>query len=279
MASIVLPWSFGIAIACSAAPCVAHDFWLQPDAYRVPADAPTAFTLQVGHGPYRQRSPIASARILRFDAIAPDGTVVDLRSELRLGGAAADGAFRLSEAGTSILVLRTDDRAQSHLPAIRFNDYLETEGLTPAIDERMRRQRSGADGSERYGRCAKTLVRVDTSPSDPIDRSTIPVGLPLEIVPDVNPYEGSRRLTLPVHVNYFGHALEGALVKLTDLGNDASPVEVHRTDADGRATFKMPGEGAWLLNVIWTRPSPPEDETDFETVFSSLSFGVPSEPG
>ncbi len=38
----------------------------------------------------------------------------------------------------------------------------------------------------------------------------------------------------------------------------------------------MPGGGAWLLNVVWTKPVQQADGIDFETVFSSLSFGVPA---
>ena len=75
---------------------------------------------------------------------------------------------------------------------------------------------------------------------------------------------------------YEGKPLEGALVKLTHLENDASPLEAHLTDRMGRATFAMPAEGSWLLNVIWTKPLPRSRETDFETIFSSLSFGFPS---
>jgi hypothetical protein len=70
--------------------------------------------------------------------------------------------------------------------------------------------------------------------------------------------------------------LAGALVKLTDLNNDAAPFEVHMTDRDGRATFTMPTSGAWLLKVIWTKALPRSAEADFETVFSSLSFGFSS---
>ena len=105
-----------------------------------------------------------------------------------------------------------------------------------------------------------------------------PVGLPLEIVPEASPYAVPRSATLPVRVIYAGHPLAGALVKLTDLKNDASPFEVHLTDHDGRATFTMPSSGTWLLNVIWTKALPASEETDFETVFSSLSFGFPPEP-
>jgi hypothetical protein len=45
------------------------------------------------------------------------------------------------------------------------------------------------------------------------------VGLPLEIVPDANPYGTPRPAILPVHVIYAGHPLAGALVKLTNLEN------------------------------------------------------------
>ena len=86
-----------------------------------------------------------------------------------------------------------------------------------------------------------------------------------------------RSATLPVRVIYAGRPLAGALVKLTDLKNDASPFEMHVTDHDGRASFTMPSSGTWLLNVIWTKALPRSEETDFETVFSSLSFGFPSD--
>jgi hypothetical protein len=44
-------------------------------------------------------------------------------------------------------------------------------------------------------------------------------------------------------VIYFGHSLAGALIKLTNLQNDASPLEVHLTDSEGRATFTLPSSG------------------------------------
>ena len=42
----------------------------------------------------------------------------------------SDAEFRLERPGTHIVVLQTDDGAQTHLPSIRFNDYLQVEGLT-----------------------------------------------------------------------------------------------------------------------------------------------------
>lgn len=252
----------------------AHDFWLQPDRWRI--DPPTALdvTLQVGHGPYRQRSPIPASRIVRFEAIAGDGRRADLRGRLHPGASRADATIGFARPGTYLIALETDDHAESHLPAIRFNDYLTAEGLTPALRLRAQTGRGDADGSENYRRHAKAIIQV--GPVDPRDQThlTRPIGLALEIVPERSPFATPRAPTLPVRVYYGGRPLAGALVKLTDLAHDAEPVEVHRTDENGRAVFTMPGRGGWLVNVIWTRPQPHDRLTDFETDFSSLSLGL-----
>ena len=267
----------GLLVCTRASSVAAHDFWLQPSEYWIRPDALTPMTLQVGHGPFRQRSPIPARRITRFQAIAPQGAVIDLHDQLQLGGAEGDGDFRLKEQGVYVLALQTDDGAQTHLPSIRFNDYLKAEGLTPALEQRARLHRMDADGSERYSRCAKSIVQV--GPSGPGSQAQVskPVGLPLEILPEANPYAVPRSATLPVRVIYAGRPLAGALVKLTNLKDDASPFQVHLTDQNGRASFTMPNSGTWLLNVIWTKALPRSEETDFETVFSSLSFGFPSD--
>jgi uncharacterized GH25 family protein len=263
-----------VGMLCSSPVC-GHDFWLQPREYWLSPALMTPLTLQVGHGPYRQRSPIPAHRITRFAAVGPTGGLLDLRERLHPGDTLEDGSLEFADAGIYVVILETDNRAQSHLPAIRFNDYLRAEGLTPALQERRRLHRMDADGSEIYSRHAKALLRVSASDSDvgSSEWVTRPVGLPLEIVPEVNPYAVPGPAALPVRVLYQGRPLPGALVKLTELEHDAEPFETHRTDVGGRATFSLPNQGTWLLNVIWTRPLPKTEETDFETVFSSLSFG------
>lgn len=268
----------GLFVCFRATQASAHDFWLQPSEYWITPDALTPFTLQVGHGPLRQRSPIPPRRITRFQAIAPMGAVIDMHEQLTLGQTAEDGEFRFTAPGAYVLVLQTDDRAQTHLPSIRFNDYLKVEGLTPALEQRARLNQMDRDGSERYSRCAKSIVQIGPAGAGPQGQVSKPVGLPLEIVPEANPYGVQRPAHLPIRVLYENRPLAGAMVKLTNLNDDATPFEVHLTDQDGRASFSMPASGAWLLNVIWTKALPSSDEADFETVFSSLSFGFPPDP-
>jgi uncharacterized GH25 family protein len=262
-----------LAVLC-AHPVAAHDFWVQPEAYWLAPDTSADLTLQVGHGPYRQRSPIPLRRIVRYQGIAPDGTRLNLRDNLHVGQTSSDGAVGFHNAGTYLLVLETDDRAQVHLPAIRFNDYLKVEGLIPAIQERLRTHRMDADGSENYSRCAKSIIQVGTSRGESSGQISKPVGLPLEIVPEISPYTKPRSATLPVQVIYHGQPLKGALVKLTNLKHDEVPFETQVTDETGHAIFTMPVTGSWLLNVIWTAIQPSSSDTDFETTFSSLSFGL-----
>jgi uncharacterized GH25 family protein len=78
---------------------------------------------------------------------------------------------------------------------------------------------------------------------------------------------------LPVHVFYEGRPLAGALVKLTNLEFDVRPVAMRLSDAQGRASFSFPRTGTWLINVIWTKPISGNPNADFDTTFSSLTFG------
>jgi uncharacterized GH25 family protein len=255
-----------------AGTAAAHDFWVQPAAFRTIRGEATAFTLQVGHGPYRQRSPIATSRITRFQLRGPSADV-DMRGSLHPGSGVDDGSIRLPDSGTYMAILETDNRAESHLPSLRFNDYLKAEGLTPALERRQREHRMDYDETEIYSRHAKVIMQAgafDATTQAPV---TEPVGMTLEIVPGINPYALPRPGALPVHVMYRGKALSGATVKLTDLDHDESPLEIHITDGTGRATFALPAHGHWLLNVIWTRALPADGEADYETDFSSLSFG------
>lgn len=261
-----------LVLACGPQVAAAHEFWIQPERFWLPVDATTPMTLQVGTGTERQRSQLPSRRVLRFDATASGGEAFDLRPALTLGAPDADGALGFARPGAYVVTLRSDANAQSHQSAARFNAYAEEEGLTPALEARAARGLQAIDASERYSRQTKALVQVGEGGDQKV--VTRPVGLTLEIVPEVSPYALPRPAALPVRVLYEGRPLAGALVRLTDLAHDAAPLEQHRTDGEGRAGFAMPRGGTWMMDVVWTKPLVDEG-VDFETVFSSLSFGFP----
>jgi uncharacterized GH25 family protein len=248
----------------------AHEFWIQPKQFSWQPAQAMPLSLLVGHSDHSARSKIPSRRITRFEVIGPRDEALDLRSKLQPG---VDTELRFDAPGAYVVVLATDNQARSDLAADRFNEYLRAEGLTTALSVREQTGRMQAEGSERYSRQAKSIVQVGGPQQQ--SRVTEAVGLRLEIVPEINPYAEPRSTQLPVHVLFEGQPLTGALVKMSNPG-DASKGAISRvTDVQGRVVFDMPSQGQWLLHVTWTKPLPGSDEADFDTVFASLTFGLP----
>lgn len=48
-----------------------------------------------------------------------------------------------------------------------------------------------------------------------------------------------------------------------------------RTQAHVTAQIGLAPSGTWLLNVVWTKPAAARADVDFDTTFSSLTFGFP----
>lgn len=258
-----------LAALTSAGAAAAHDFWVQPGAFVAAPGVPVPMTIEVGHGPARQRWSAPIERVTTFEAVGPAGTK-DIRSALRPAGGSSDADISFSAPGSYIVVLETS-HAESTLPAIRFNDYIKAEGIVPAVATRAAAGATDTPGRELYSRRAKAMIRIGDG-STPQPQMTRPVGLTLEIVPGVDPTAPDFKMTLPVTVLYLGKPLAGAFVKLNNLDFDARPVATQLTDASGHATFTVPFKGLWQMNVVWTKPIK-DPRADFDTVFSSLTFG------
>lgn len=249
-------------------PAMAHDFWLQPRSFQVAPGVPLPVTIEVGHGGDRERWAVKPERVLLLASWSARGRA-DQRATLRTEGP-ADLVPSFAAAGVHVLALQTN-HALSNLPAARFNDYAKLEGLTPILASRAAAGKSGTPGREIYSRRCKALVRVgDVAAADA--RATTPVGLSLEIVPERDPYALGNDRMLPIRVLDEGRPLAGATIKLTSLDFDAKPLATRLTDANGRANFRVPPTGNWLLNVVWSKPTS-DARGDFDTTFSSLTFG------
>ena len=252
---------------------LAHDVWIQPTSFNVTAGAAVPVTVLVGHGTFRQRWGVTNDRVLRFQDISSAGRI-DRRAAINPDRGTSDAVLSFATAGTHMLVLESS-HATSVLPSIRFNDYLKVEGLTPAIATRTRLGLNDKDRRETYSRRAKALIQVGTVTGDQ-SFVTRPVGLSLEIVPQKSPYALAAGEALPVQILYDGKPLAGATVKLNNLDFDTRPLAVKLSDAAGRTAFDVPRRGKWQLNVIWTKPLTGNPSADFDTTFSSLTFGFAS---
>ena len=168
------------------------------------------------------------------------------------------------------MIVMETNHTGSELPFVRFNDYARDEGLTPIIAARAKAGSTSTTGREIYSRRATALIQVGNARTQNVTR---PVGLTLEIVPQINPYELAASAAFPVQVLYDGKPLAGATIKLNNLDFDAKPLAIKLTDAQGRAAFDLPRTGRWQLNVVWSKPVTGNPAADFDTTFSSLAFG------
>lgn len=263
----------GVSLILVASPVVGHDFWLQPTQFQVAPQTPVGASFLVGHGALRERWSNNDRIVVMKDFFA--GRSVDLRSGLRTGE--VDLVTRFTTPGLHVLGMQSN-YAFSELPALRFDDYAKEEGLALIIAARQRAGNRANPGRERYSRRAKSLIQVGVQTPANQGQATRPIGLKLEIVPDRNPYALDASRMLPVHVLYNGRRLANATVKLTNLAQDEKPVAIAITDRAGRARFRVPATGNWLINVVWGEPVAGNPRFAFDTTFSSLTFGYPGTP-
>jgi hypothetical protein len=273
---------------------LAHEFWLQPASFRVAVGAPVPLGLLVGEGfmghawarPMRR-----TARLVRF---GPGGLAdsTDLRPALLADSLAP--VLRCSAPGTHVVAL-TSQLAFIELPAEQFTAYLREEGLGFALRQRQEAgEATTKPGREAYRRCAKSLVLASLAPAarQPAAAADTAfgrvLGLPLELVPEQNPYRLRPGAGLTVRVLSQGQPVPGALVQVWQANPPApkpsAPVAVAHftthTNAQGRVLLRLPGAGPYLLATVRIENAPPAlaARADWLSTWASLTFGGPATP-
>ena len=266
-----------LSLLLASTPLLAHDFWIQPQRFQAAVGTPFPANFLVGHAAFRQRWGLGADHIpLLADIVGAKRR--DIRGDLTTGGGRVDFVTRFETPGLHVLAMQST-YALSDLPALRFDDYAKAEGLALVIATRNRSGATKPNGRERYSRRAKALIQVGDQTAANQQLATHAVGLKLEIVPERNPYALDATRMLPLRVMYKGRRLPGATVKLTSLEFDAKPLATAVTDRTGHASLRVPPVGTWLVNVIWSEPVRGDPKVDFDTTFSSLTFGYNSANG
>ena len=254
----------------TAALATAHEFWLQPLQFRVPVGATVAIQLLVGENFTGQPWAGNRRRLVRFVHVSPADTAGLLPTDT-----AAATTITFQQPGTHVVALATNN-AYLTLPAGQFNAYLKAEGLDNALLLRQQRGQLAAPGREAYRRCAKTLVQA--GPANPRDTARAyarPVGLPLELVPEQNPYLLRPGGLLTVRVLRGGLPLPGALVQVWQqtAGQPARTTKFY-SNQNGRGLFRLSAPGRCLVSTVRMAPTPDPARADWQSTWASLTFGT-----
>jgi uncharacterized GH25 family protein len=254
------------AALLAARSVAAHDMWIEPSLFTPAAGARVAVRLRVGQHFEGDPLPRDPARILRFTAITAAGEA----PIPGVPGTDPAGLLVAAAPGTTELVYRSG-RDSVELEAARFETYLAEEGLEKISALRAQRHESGSGVKELYSRCAKSLLAVGGAATAGFDRV---VGMPLELVPERNPYSLAAGATLPLRLLFDGKPLAGAQVAALQRGRVAEQV-VARTDAQGRVRLPLARPGLWLIKAVQMRPAPSGSGAQWESFWASLTFELP----
>lgn len=271
-----IPSAVALLALFVALPAQGHEMWLQPSAFTVAPGEPVGITLLVGDAADVKPWKFAWEKLNSFRSYGPEG----MRDEQATIGTIAKGGIiapapSWQAAGTHLLAFESNHQPHS-MVAAKFNAYLKEDGLEAVVDARRRAGTTGRPGREIYSRRTKALIQVGATPTDGILQ---PIGQTLELVPEHNPYSPGSDTKFPVRTLFQGRALPGALVALTALATGSKPIQKQITDAEGRAVFDVARRGGWMVSVVWSRPIENNKAAEFETIFTSLTFGYPGSHG
>ena len=253
---------------------LAHEFWLAPTSYRVAVGAAVPIKLLVGASFEGTTWPRPTRRVARFVRLgATDST--DLRPALLADSLAP--AVRCPAPGTQLVVL-VSRPSFIELPADKFTAYLKEEGLDVALRQRAEAGVAATKpGHEAYRRCAKTLLLAGAAPATDTTYRRV-LGLPLELVPEQNPYRLRPGAALTVRLLRAGQPVAGGLVRVWQAGAGPTSHFSTRTNQLGRALLRLPGPGPYLLAAVQMEAAPPAlaARADWLSTWASLTLGGPA---
>lgn len=260
----------------------AHDTWLVPGNFR-PAPGETVRVRLVTSEAFPEgESAVAPARIAQFFVRTTGGTQSVSGYRVESVDLVAEVVARFS--GQAVLVAETKPYAFVLEPAV-FNQYLQEEELEAILAARARRGQTDAPGRERYRKIAKAVLCAPVSGANRAGQtqalSMMPQGLWLEIVPFTDLCEVKVGDTVTFQVLFEGKPLAGVRLAAGYAGvtGHGYPVWL-RTDAEGKAAVRFDRPGAWFVRTLHMVEARGQQESDWESAFSTFTFEVlPKAPG
>jgi hypothetical protein len=236
-----------LLISLFTLPARAHDFWIEPSSFAPREGETVALRLKVGHFDAGEGVPRDTSRIERFVAVSAQGAT----PIAGIDGRDPAGYIRWSAERPGVIAYESLPRATRLSPAA-FKRYVKEERLRNAGRQR-------GELLDRFSRSAR-LIFPDGGQS-----WQRPAGLPLEILPQNDPWAESEVRFL---VTFNGTPLSKASVIAVDRRNPHA--ERHAvTDAQGRVTLTLPGSGPWLVKCVRAERVKPNE---FRSWWGSLVF-------
>ena len=176
--------------------------------------------------------------------------------------------FMIDE-GTNLIAFNSNNSFINLEPGT-FNEYLEEDGLTNAIEYRKKNNEMGCNGREFYQRCAKTLLQV----GDVKDKTfSFATDLVVDIIPYSNPYQLTNKELFRAKIFYKRSPLINSLVKVWHRLKDKTVKKEFRTDTNGEIVFPVTLSGKWMISTVKMERLFDNPVCDWQSYWGSLTWG------
>jgi uncharacterized GH25 family protein len=259
---LLLPVLLGLGSA------TAHEFWIEPERYRLEAGDLLTADLKFGQQFKGEVYPYFRSKFLSYrltnagearDVEAAEGDSPSLRLE--------------AEPGLNIVTYHSIAESLTHEDWSVFAAYVDREGLDGILETHETRGLPPVGFTERYTRCAKSLVQVGSARPADEDR---PIGMPLELVALKNPYADPALYEVPVLLLWQGRPIADVQIMIFQHNGTVTESRT-RTGADGRASIPLQGGGTFLLNAVHMEAAAPQSGAEWESHWASLTFSTSPE--
>jgi hypothetical protein len=265
-----LPLSLLIAFAITI-PVYAHDLFLKLDTYFLFPNSNA--TVRLLNGTFQQSDgAVRRERMRDVSLVTPGaGTTHPASSDWRDEGNTSILNVRTAGAGTYVVGVSTMTR-EIDLSAADFNEYLSHDGIPDTLAERRRTGQLNRAVRERYSKHVRAIFQVGEARTDDF---RAPLGYPVEIIPQQNPYSLRVGQTIEVLCTLDGRPLANQFVVagVERAGRLSRPVNA-RTDRNGIARFRLNAAGKWYVKFIHMMPVTTEPGLDYESKWASLTFEI-----
>lgn len=264
---------FGLLVILAGA-TLAHEFWLEPNKYFYTVRETASIRFQVGEGFQGENWTGNRSKINQLVHYTPSGEAIDLTPTL---SEEKGDSLRLPlrEEGTHMVAYQSKNAFIS-LEADKFNAYLAEDGLNPVIAFRRKQNQETSIGNEYYQRSVKTLLQVGKTISNACLK---PTNLPLDIIPEENPYAVipvlNAKQSVPnvrFKVLFKGKPMQNLLVKIwhTKVGN---PVSMDTFRTNNRGWINAPRHsGPYMVSCVYMEPNKADTTAQWQSYWASLTF-------
>jgi hypothetical protein len=251
----------------------AHEFWLQPQKFYFTIRETANIRFRTGGQFTGDNWTGTKDKIQHLVHYTPSGETIDIASALS-GNNGDSVQVPLREEGTHMVVFNSTNSFVS-LAADAFHTYLKEDGVEEILHYRLQHRENGQRGNEYFQFNVKTIFQVGGKVTDDCLK---PSSLPLDIIPEENPYalpygtDSKKPVKIRFQVLFNKKPLSDVLVKTWyHTSGKQVRIDTLRTNRRGWITAER-HPGPYMVSCSYMVRNQPDTAVQWQSYRSSLSF-------